>query len=53
MVSRALLTPVGRVHDRAKVMAVACLAVVCNDLMSARRWAVRAFEIERERREKR
>jgi hypothetical protein len=50
MIGRSLVTPAGRVEDRTKVMAAACLALVAGKPLRARRWAERAFEIERERR---
>lgn len=49
MVSRKLLTPVEHVTDRSYVVAATCMAIVVNDLISAHRWALRAFEIEREK----
>jgi hypothetical protein len=42
-------TSVGDVQDRAKAMAAACLAILAGDILAARRWAVRAVEIERQR----
>jgi hypothetical protein len=46
--ARGPVGPVDQVHDRTKAMAAACLALVVGHPVCARRWAERAFEIERE-----